>query len=64
MSGFVFMNTKGTDRVEKKILAIKAEEKAVMDVIAMNCLDHLQKTGSRGEIAGIINVGIEKYGLE
>lgn len=64
MSGFVFMNTKGTDRVEKKILAMKAEEKSVMDVIAMNCLDHLQKTGSRGEIAGIINVGIEKYGLE
>lgn len=64
MSGFVFMNTKGTDRVEKKILAMKAEEKAVMDVIAMNCLDHLQKTGSRGEIASIINVGIEKYGLE
>lgn len=64
MSGFVFMNTKGTDRVEKKILAMKAEEKAVMDVIAMNCLDHLQKTGSRGEVAGIINAGIEKYGLE
>ena len=64
MSGFVFMNTKGVDRVEKKILAMKAEEKAVMDVIAMNCLDHLQKTGSRGEIAGIINAGIEKYGLE
>lgn len=64
MSGFVFMNTKGTDRVEKKILAMKAEEKAVMDVIAMNCLDHLQKTGGRGEIAGIINAGIEKYGLE
>lgn len=64
MSGFVFMNTKGRDRVNKKILAMKAEEKAVMDVIAMNCLDHLQKTTSRGEIGGMIKAGIEKYKLD
>jgi len=64
MSGFVFMNENGEERVARKVEAMGKEFEAICKAIALNCVDHKQKTKGEGSIGKIIEDGIKKYGLD
>ena len=65
LSGFMFMNTKGQERVTRRLLKMEEKRRAVLDHIAMKCVDCMKENSSTGADYGkILESAREEYGIE